>query len=133
MTKQRTGERYGAHCAEPRKRRNHRIPIRPAPLHPPIPTPLIIDPRGLHVTRPGRRQAQKSQACFALAFAGASALLYSGLPSASGLSPRPTRKATWRSGYATVCKTVYTSSILVVASIRKTLNFQIKLIWSDLA
>ena len=25
--------------------------------------------------------------------------------------------ATWRSGYATVCKTVYTSSILVVASI----------------
>jgi hypothetical protein len=24
--------------------------------------------------------------------------------------------ATWRSGYATVCKTVYTSSILVVAS-----------------
>ncbi len=26
--------------------------------------------------------------------------------------------ATWRSGYATVCKTVYTSSILVVASIR---------------
>jgi hypothetical protein len=27
------------------------------------------------------------------------------------------RGATWRSGYATVCKTVYTSSILVVASI----------------
>jgi hypothetical protein len=27
--------------------------------------------------------------------------------------------ATWRSGYATVCKTVYTSSILVVASINK--------------
>lgn len=26
-------------------------------------------------------------------------------------------EATWRSGYATVCKTVYTSSILVVASI----------------
>ena len=26
------------------------------------------------------------------------------------------RGATWRSGYATVCKTVYTSSILVVAS-----------------
>ena len=26
--------------------------------------------------------------------------------------------ATWRSGYATVCKTVYTSSILVVASIQ---------------
>ena len=25
--------------------------------------------------------------------------------------------ATWRSGYAAVCKTVYTSSILVVASI----------------
>jgi hypothetical protein len=25
-------------------------------------------------------------------------------------------EATWRSGYATVCKTVYTSSILVVAS-----------------
>jgi hypothetical protein len=24
--------------------------------------------------------------------------------------------ATWRSGYAAVCKTVYTSSILVVAS-----------------
>ncbi len=30
--------------------------------------------------------------------------------------------ATWRSGYATVCKTVYTSSILVVASISKPLN-----------
>ena len=29
--------------------------------------------------------------------------------------------ATWRSGYAAVCKTVYTSSILVVAS-----SFQIK-------
>ena len=28
-------------------------------------------------------------------------------------------EATWRSGYATVCKTVYTSSILVVASINK--------------
>ena len=28
-------------------------------------------------------------------------------------------EATWRSGYATVCKTVYTSSILVVASIYK--------------
>src|SRR5206468_5908603 len=27
--------------------------------------------------------------------------------------------ATWRSGYATVCKTVYTSSILVVASIHR--------------
>jgi hypothetical protein len=27
--------------------------------------------------------------------------------------------ATWRSGYAAVCKTVYTSSILVVASIFK--------------
>ena len=26
--------------------------------------------------------------------------------------------ATWRSGYAAVCKTVYTSSILVVASIK---------------
>ncbi len=26
-------------------------------------------------------------------------------------------EATWRSGYAAVCKTVYTSSILVVASI----------------
>jgi hypothetical protein len=25
-------------------------------------------------------------------------------------------EATWRSGYAAVCKTVYTSSILVVAS-----------------
>jgi hypothetical protein len=29
----------------------------------------------------------------------------------------PADGATWRSGYATVCKTVYTSSILVVASI----------------
>jgi hypothetical protein len=29
----------------------------------------------------------------------------------------PPHGATWRSGYATVCKTVYTSSILVVASI----------------
>src|ERR1700686_1819608 len=29
----------------------------------------------------------------------------------------PAHGATWRSGYATVCKTVYTSSILVVASI----------------
>ena len=29
----------------------------------------------------------------------------------------PPQGATWRSGYATVCKTVYTSSILVVASI----------------
>ena len=29
------------------------------------------------------------------------------------------RMATWRSGYAAVCKTVYTSSILVVASINK--------------
>jgi hypothetical protein len=29
----------------------------------------------------------------------------------------PLYGATWRSGYATVCKTVYTSSILVVASI----------------
>jgi hypothetical protein len=28
----------------------------------------------------------------------------------------PLHGATWRSGYATVCKTVYTSSILVVAS-----------------
>jgi hypothetical protein len=28
----------------------------------------------------------------------------------------PAHGATWRSGYATVCKTVYTSSILVVAS-----------------
>ena len=27
--------------------------------------------------------------------------------------------ATWRSGYAAVCKTVYTSSILVVASINQ--------------
>src|ERR1700694_4980874 len=36
------------------------------------------------------------------------------------MSGRPymssTDEATWRSGYATVCKTVYTSSILVVAS-----------------
>ena len=32
----------------------------------------------------------------------------------SGISPGG---ATWRSGYAAVCKTVYTSSILVVASI----------------
>ena len=30
--------------------------------------------------------------------------------------------ATWRSGYATVCKTVYTSSILVVASITSPQN-----------
>ena len=30
--------------------------------------------------------------------------------------------ATWRSGYATVCKTVYTSSILVVASINRLSN-----------
>src|SRR5438270_3644033 len=30
--------------------------------------------------------------------------------------------ATWRSGYATVCKTVYTSSILVVASISHKIN-----------
>jgi hypothetical protein len=37
----------------------------------------------------------------------------------SDLSPVLIRPdgATWRSGYATVCKTVYTSSILVVASI----------------
>ena len=37
------------------------------------------------------------------------------------IADRPYKKrpngATWRSGYATVCKTVYTSSILVVASI----------------
>ncbi len=30
--------------------------------------------------------------------------------------------ATWRSGYAAVCKTVYTSSILVVASINPILH-----------
>ena len=30
----------------------------------------------------------------------------------------PPSGATWRSGYAAVCKTVYTSSILVVASNR---------------
>src|SRR5215468_1604010 len=34
----------------------------------------------------------------------------------SGIAPSG---ATWRSGYAAVCKTVYTSSILVVASINK--------------
>ena len=56
------------------------------------------------------------QGVFGPEFAGASALLYSGLPSAAGLSPRPTRKATWRSGYATVCKTVYPGSIPGVAS-----------------
>ncbi len=39
------------------------------------------------------------------------------LPNGFGLYIDPAREATWRSGYATVCKTVYTSSILVVASI----------------
>ena len=34
--------------------------------------------------------------------------------------------ATWRSGYAAVCKTVYTSSILVVAS-SKTNHLQAQL------
>ena len=36
--------------------------------------------------------------------------------SACALVTSPACEATWRSGYATVCKTVYTSSILVVAS-----------------
>jgi hypothetical protein len=38
------------------------------------------------------------------------------LPQALMPSNDPAQGATWRSGYATVCKTVYTSSILVVAS-----------------
>jgi hypothetical protein len=36
----------------------------------------------------------------------------------------PLYGATWRSGYATVCKTVYTSSILVVASNSTSLTSQ---------
>ena len=38
------------------------------------------------------------------------------LPKPLKLCIDPAPGATWRSGYATVCKTVYTSSILVVAS-----------------
>ena len=74
--------------------------------------PEAFTPHALVVAKriAGRRPS------FGLAFAGAGALLYSGLPSAAGLSPRSTRKATWRSGYATVCKTVYPGSIPGVAS-----------------
>jgi hypothetical protein len=39
------------------------------------------------------------------------------LPKCMMLCMNSPNGATWRSGYATVCKTVYTSSILVVASI----------------
>jgi hypothetical protein len=39
------------------------------------------------------------------------------LPMSGGAYMSSPNGATWRSGYATVCKTVYTSSILVVASI----------------
>ena len=39
------------------------------------------------------------------------------LPIPGGAYKKRPDGATWRSGYATVCKTVYTSSILVVASI----------------
>ena len=39
-----------------------------------------------------------------------------------------TRRATWRSGYAAVCKTVYTSSILVVASTLNSL-IQVNIVW----
>ena len=38
------------------------------------------------------------------------------LPMFGGAYMSSPNGATWRSGYATVCKTVYTSSILVVAS-----------------
>jgi hypothetical protein len=39
------------------------------------------------------------------------------LPMSNGAYMSSAHEATWRSGYAAVCKTVYTSSILVVASI----------------
>src|SRR6516165_9918414 len=174
MTKRRNGERCGAHCAEPRKRRNHWIPIRPAPFHltsheghrrhAPAAAACHSAQRSKSTANACRRrngtfwrccrstrrwirrgairesiegavQLSESwnpvaftphalvvakrrgfQAVFGLAFAGAGALLYSDLPSAVCLSPRPTRKATWRSGYATVCKTVYPGSIPGVAS-----------------
>ena len=47
------------------------------------------------------------------------------MPKRARLCIDPDPGATWRSGYATVCKTVYTSSILVVASINVIKYFHI--------
>ena len=118
MTKQRTGERCGARRTLCRTVQE----AQPSDSDPTGPTssahphPANYRPPWPSRHTPWSQASAEVPACFALAFAGASALLYSGLPSASGLSPRPTRKATWRSGYATVCKTVYPGSIPGVAS-----------------
>jgi hypothetical protein len=47
------------------------------------------------------------------------------LPNGPRLYIDPGPGATWRSGYATVCKTVYTSSILVVASIIFSITYRL--------
>jgi hypothetical protein len=47
------------------------------------------------------------------------------LPKSLMICSKSVHGATWRSGYATVCKTVYTSSILVVASTPNQLILQI--------